>query len=180
MPHFTSKATAALAALLALAALPATAATAEAQPASPEPVVATRAATAPTTAPVTASRSASIDDVVTGPTTRPAWADKGAYVPRKFTPQTPNSSTPTTSRDSRARAAARFTGERVLATPYSAQPNGYYCGPTAVHMALALRGVSPGISALAAELGTTSVGTGPTPIVTASLKAVISAVNRNR
>ncbi|GAB3874176.1 C39 family peptidase [Terrabacter terrigena] len=62
-------------------------------------------------------------------------------------------------------------GEHYVPTPYSAQPNGYYCGPTSVHMALALRGVSPGITALARELGTTTEGTGPTPIVAAALRS---------
>ena len=59
---------------------------------------------------------------------------------------------------------------RNLPTPYTAQPNGYTCGPTSVHMALALHNASPGIWALARELGTTTEGTGPTPIVTQALR----------
>lgn len=162
MRRFTTKATTVLAALLALAAVPATAHEAGAQPPSPAPAVATRAGTVP--------RTASPEHPLTGPTTRPAWSDKGAYVARQPIPQIPADSTPVTSRSDRAHTPAFSTGERVLATPYSAQPNGYYCGPTAVHMALALRRTSPGIPALAAELGTTTIGTGPTPIVTATLK----------
>lgn len=67
-------------------------------------------------------------------------------------------------------AIVSAAGEHYLATPYTAQPNGYTCGPTSVHMALALHNASPGIWALAHELGTTTEGTGPTPIVTQALR----------
>jgi hypothetical protein len=67
-------------------------------------------------------------------------------------------------------AVVDAVGEHYLPTPYTAQPNGYTCGPTSVHMALALHSASPGIWSLAKELGTTTEGTGPTPIVTQALR----------
>jgi hypothetical protein len=67
-------------------------------------------------------------------------------------------------------AVVTTAGEHYLPTPYTAQPNGYTCGPTSVHMALALHNASPGIWALARELGTTTEGTGPTPIVVQALR----------
>ena len=78
-----------------------------------------------------------------------------------------------TERTSSARSVSAVltaTSEHYLPTPYTAQPNGYTCGPTSVHMALALHNASPGIWPLARELGTTTEGTGPTPIVTQSLR----------
>lgn len=94
-----------------------------------------------------------------GPTERSGViaGTNGARVPRASAPKGLN-------------AVVTATGEHYLPTPYTAQPNGYTCGPTSVHMALALHNASPGIWALARELGTTTEGTGPTPIVTQALR----------
>lgn len=63
-------------------------------------------------------------------------------------------------------------GEWVLPTRYTAQPNSYTCGPTATHMALALRGASPGVWALASEQGTS-------PDYGTSASAVLQSLRRH-
>ena len=63
-------------------------------------------------------------------------------------------------------------GEWVLPTPYTAQPNSYTCGPTATHMALALRNASPGVWALASEQGTS-------PTYGTSASAVLQSLRRH-
>lgn len=63
-------------------------------------------------------------------------------------------------------------GEWVLPTRYTAQPNSYTCGPTATHMALALRNASPGVWALASEQGTS-------PTYGTSAGAVLQSLRRH-
>lgn len=54
---------------------------------------------------------------------------------------------------------ASAAGEKVLPTTYREQPNFFYCGPTAVSIALSAKVTPPGLDTLAAELGTTDNGT---------------------
>ncbi|HEX7350743.1 C39 family peptidase [Brachybacterium sp.] len=54
---------------------------------------------------------------------------------------------------------ASAAGEVVLPTTYQQQPNVFYCGPTAVAIALSATVRPPGLDTLAAELGTTDNGT---------------------
>jgi hypothetical protein len=63
-------------------------------------------------------------------------------------------------------------GEWVLPTRYTGQPTSYTCGPTATHMALALRNASPGVWALASEQGTS-------PDYGTSASAVLSSLRRH-
>ncbi|GAA1314577.1 C39 family peptidase [Brachybacterium tyrofermentans] len=55
--------------------------------------------------------------------------------------------------------AATAAGETVLPTTYREQPNFFYCGPTAVSIALSAKVTPPSLDTLAAELGTTDNGT---------------------
>lgn len=55
--------------------------------------------------------------------------------------------------------AARADAETLLPTTYQQQPTFFYCGPTAVAIALSAKISPPGLDALAAELGTTEAGT---------------------
>lgn len=74
-------------------------------------------------------------------------------------------------------------GTAALATPavaadhtvpydYVAQPNFFWCGPSAVHMAITAKTGSPGLDTLAAELATTQDGTNfgaVSPVLTARI-----------
>ncbi|MFC7374066.1 C39 family peptidase [Brachybacterium sp. GCM10030268] len=55
--------------------------------------------------------------------------------------------------------SASAAGESLLPTTYLQQPNFFYCGPTAVWIALSAKVQPPSLDTLAAELGTTSAGT---------------------
>lgn len=67
---------------------------------------------------------------------------------------------------------ASAADERVLPTTYREQPTFYYCGPTAVSIALSAKVTPPGLDTLAAELGTSAAGTNfgaISPVLTARL-----------
>src|SRR5699024_1135555 len=58
----------------------------------------------------------------------------------------------------------------VLPTTYLQQPNFFYCGPTAVSIALSAKVAPPSLDTLAAELATTNAGTNfgaVSPVLTA-------------
>ncbi|MGK5441726.1 C39 family peptidase [Micromonospora sp. URMC 105] len=50
-------------------------------------------------------------------------------------------------------------GERELNMRYAAQPNFYYCGPSATRNALSVQGKDVDVHAMAREMGTTEAGT---------------------
>lgn len=54
---------------------------------------------------------------------------------------------------------ASAAGEVVLPTTHLQQPNFYYCGPSAVSIALSAKVAPPSLDTLAAELGTSNNGT---------------------
>ena len=67
---------------------------------------------------------------------------------------------------------AEAAGAVVLPTQYQQQPNFFYCGPTAVAIALSAKVQPPSLDTLAAELGTTNNGTNfgaVSPVLTARL-----------
>jgi len=71
--------------------------------------------------------------------------------------------------------AADATTWKVLDHDYQAQVTGYWCGPTATHIALSTRMTAPSQSALASELGTTTNGTDAITQVTGVLNNHLGA-----
>lgn len=68
--------------------------------------------------------------------------------------------------------SASAAGQTVLSTTYLQQPNTYYCGPTAVSIALSAQVTPPDLGTLGAELGTTPGGTNfgaVSPVLTARI-----------
>lgn len=73
---------------------------------------------------------------------------------------------------SAALAAPASAAEHIVPHEYTPQPNFYWCGPCAVHMAITAKTTSPGLDALAAQLGTTDAGTNfgaISPVLTANI-----------
>lgn len=67
---------------------------------------------------------------------------------------------------------ASAAGDVVLPTDYLEQPNFFYCGPTAVSIALSAKVQPPSLDTLAAELNTNDAGTNfgaVSPVLTARL-----------
>lgn len=58
-----------------------------------------------------------------------------------------------------ALAAPAMAAEHKVKFEHVVQPNFFWCGPCAVHMAITAKGGSPGLEALANQLGTTEDGT---------------------
>lgn len=56
-------------------------------------------------------------------------------------------------------AGPALAADHVLGHDYVAQPNAFWCGPSACHMAISVKTGSPGLKALAGQLGTTENGT---------------------
>ncbi|MBQ0896410.1 C39 family peptidase [Micromonospora sp. U56] len=58
-----------------------------------------------------------------------------------------------------AKSDRKSHGERELTMRYEAQPNFYYCGPSATRNALSVQGKNIDVDTMAKEMGTTEAGT---------------------
>lgn len=75
----------------------------------------------------------------------------------------------------------KTSGERVLATTWQQQINGYYCGPASARIAISARTSSlPSQSTLASQLGTTSSGTNFSAMAPVLSNRVPGAVYRSQ